>query len=132
MKYRRYMTESARGNQAAMRQFNQLKLIRLKHGGPPVAAEEEEDSGPPAADSPPEEAPAAGAESPSHAEPFIGQRNEAGAAQVAGGSAGKSESRSVSTGASTIGRPETGPDSLTDAVVPPLGRGPGGFEVLKE
>jgi hypothetical protein len=132
MKYRRYMTESARGNQAAMRQFNQLKLFRLKYGGPPAAAEEEEDSGPPAADSPPQATPAAGAESPSHAEPFIGQRNEAGAAQVAGGWAGTGAPATSSTGASTIGRPESNPESRADLIARPHGPAPGGLEVLKE
>jgi hypothetical protein len=132
MKYRRYMTESARGNQAAMRQFHQLKLFRLKYGGPPAAAEEEEDSGPPAADSPPQATPAAGAENPSHTEPFIGQRNEAGAAQVAGGSAGKSESASFSTVDFAIGRPPGKPIPGTEGVARPDRAGAGGSEVLRE
>jgi hypothetical protein len=115
-----------------MRQFNQLKLIRLKHGGPPAAAEEEEDSAPPAADSRPQATPAAEAGSPSHAEPFIGQRNEAGASQVAGGSAGKSESASVSFVDFAIGRPSGMPETRTEGVAHPDRAGKGGSEVLRE
>jgi hypothetical protein len=132
MKYLRYIRESDRGNQAAMRQFHQLQMMRLKYGDQLATAAEDEDPVRAGAASEPQPGPATAEERPSQQESFIGYRNEAGATQVDGGPAGSSEPRTFSTVDFAIGRPDGPLESRTDGLCRPEGPPPGGSEVLKE
>jgi hypothetical protein len=132
MKYLRYIRESDRGNQAAMRQFHQLQMVRLKYGDQLASAAEDEDSAPAEAASAPQPGPSTAEESPSHQELVIGYRNEAGAAQADGGPAGSSEPRTFSTVDFAIGRSPGTPETKADGATEPHGPRRDGSEVLRE
>jgi hypothetical protein len=111
MKRLRYRRESERGQQAAMRLFHQLQMMRLKYGdrlGIGAAAA-------PAAPAQAEPADPKGGESPSTPPAESGQRTEAAAPEVAGGKSSNDEASQAA------GRPAPGdynwtPEQIAEVV----------------
>jgi hypothetical protein len=134
MKYARYRRESERGNQAAMRQFHQLQMMRLKYGDRIGGAAQEapEPPAPMASDPRPEPEVPKGVETPSQPASQAVHRSEAGAAQVVDGPVGNSEPRMFSTVDFTIGRADNAAGRMTDGVTPPDRPRQGSSEVLRE
>jgi hypothetical protein len=108
MKRLRYRRESERGQQAAMRLFHQLQMMRLKYG-------DRLGIGAPAAPAQAEPADPKGGESPSTPPAESGQRTEAAAPEVAGGISSNDEASPAA------GRPASGdynwtPEQIAEVV----------------
>jgi hypothetical protein len=91
MKYLRYIRESDRGNQAAMRQFHQLQMMRLKYGDRLATAAAEADEAPSGADSGPQTGAPTASGTPAEPAAETGHRNEADTTQVSGGTSSNEE-----------------------------------------
>jgi hypothetical protein len=138
MKYHRYRLENERANQAAMRQFLQLRMMRLKYGDQLGGSAQQAPAPPPAPPAPrasdpgPEPGVRQGGETASQPAPQAVNRTEAGATQVTGGSMGSNEPRTFSTVDFTIGRADNAAGRTRDGVTPCDRPRQGGSEVLRE
>jgi hypothetical protein len=126
----RYQRENERGYQAGMRLLHQMQLMRLKYGDRLGGTVEAEDPAPTASDSGPQAGVAAGGESPAQPGGEAVYRNEAGATQVAGGTAGNDEPQTFSAVNLTTGRPDPITERTADGVTPPCRGGQDGSNDL--
>jgi hypothetical protein len=136
MKYLRYRRECERGTQAALRLVLQLQRMRLDYGDQLGETLDEDEPAPAptgdASDSRPQPGVETEGESPAPGTEEAVYRNEAGATQVAGGSGGNNEPRTISAVKLTSGGSDAAPPRKTDNVALRFRPVPGGYEVLRE
>jgi hypothetical protein len=118
--------------QAALRLLHQLQRMRLNHGEQLGATVEEPEPAPTGGECRPDPGAATGGEGPSQPAGEAVYGNEAGATQVAGGSARSNEPRTFSVVNFTIERPESTTERPAARFARPHRGDPDSSEVLRE